>query len=417
MITQALTLSALFFGIALITIGNGLQGTLLGVRGAMEGFSIGTLGFIMSSYYGGFLLGSLYVQKLIPKVGHIRAFVAFASLASIAILLHSVILDPIFWGFIRVVSGFSFAGLFVVIESWLNDQSSNENRGKILSIYMAINHGGFLIGQLLLNLAHPEGFSHFILISILLSFALIPISITVSPFPCIETLKPIGIKELYKISPTGLVCGAGVGISHGAVWGLGPVFAQKLGFDIQGISLFMGAVILGGFFFQWPIGILSDRYDRRTVLCNVVWLGALFSFFASLISPTQLYYFLIAVLIFGGVSLPIYSLCIAHVNDHLNRNQMVAAGSTMVLVYGAGAFLGPLIASIWMEVIGPLGFFYHLTFVHIILGIFILLRIKRSSPVPLEKQEAFIPIPPRTSPVVAILEPNPTDESVESTDD
>ncbi|QPJ61015.1 MAG: MFS transporter [Candidatus Nitronauta litoralis] len=417
MITQLYTLWALFFGIALITIGNGLQGTILGVRGTMEGFSVGTLGFIMSSYYLGFLLGSFYVQKLILKVGHIRVFAAFASVASISILGHSLIFDPLSWGLFRLISGFSFAGIFVVAESWLNDQSQNEDRGKILSIYMAINHGGFLIGQLFLNLAHPGGFTHFILISILLSFALIPILVTASPFPSFNSYQPMSVSELYHNSPTALVGGICVGVAHGCVWGLGPVYAFKSGFDVYGVSIFMGVFLLGGFIFQWPIGMLSDKFDRRSVLFRVVWSAAIFALACSFFSETNSDLLLFLMFVFGGLSLPLYSLCIAHANDKLDRSQMVSGSSTMVLMYGCGALFGPLLGSLSMELFGRIGFFYQLTFVHIILGIFVFARIKKSAPVPLVEQEEFIPVPSTTSPMVSNLAPNATDESPESTNE
>lgn len=273
MISSITSIWALFLGIALITIGHGLQGTLLGVRGVLEGFSTGNMGIIMSCYYGGFLLGSLYIPRLVQRVGHIRVFAAFASLASVTILAHSIILDPFVWGLIRIASGFSFAGLFVVAESWLNDQCTRENRGRMLSIYMGINHGGFLAGQVLLNLAAPEEFTLFILISILLSLALVPILITASPAPSFDSPTPVSVRELYRISPTGMMGAVLVGIAHGAVWGMGPVFAHNIGLDVSGVSLFMGAAILGGFLFQWPIGNWSDTLDRRSVLHTVTWLS------------------------------------------------------------------------------------------------------------------------------------------------
>ncbi len=417
MIAYFFSIWSLFFGILLITIANGLQGTLLSVRGVMEGFSTESVGAIMSAYYGGFFLGSLQIPKLVRNVGHVRVFAALASLASVTILAHSVILNPLIWGTIRFASGFSFAGLYIVAESWLNDQSENATRGKFLSIYMAINHGGFFLGQLFLNLGHPQNHFLFILISILLSFSLIPILITVSPTPSFEDPDPINVKKLYNISPLGMVGVAGVGVAHGSIWGMGSVFAQGIGFDIQSISIFMGVLILGGFIFQWPVGILSDRYDRRAALNILMWLAGGSSLLCALIPQSQTQLILLGAFLLGGLTLPLYSLCIAHTNDHLVRNQMVSASSAMVLVYGGGAFFGPMLASVWMNLLGPFGLFFHLFTIHFLLGVFVLYRIRKRAPVPLEEQEPFTPIPPGTSPVVAVLTPGDTsDESANNSE-
>ncbi len=403
MIAKILPIWALFLGIGLITIGNGLQGTLLSLRGIIEGFSTLSIGTIMSSYYGGFFMGSILIPKLVKRVGHIRVFAAFASLASVTILAHSVILQPFIWGVIRFLSGFSFAGLFIVAESWLNDQSENDTRGKILSIYMGVNHGGFFLGQILLNFGNPEGYFLFILISILLSLSLVPILLTASPAPSFGDPEHINLNKLYNISPTGVVGAAVVGLTHGSLWGMGPVFVQKLNFGTQYISIYMGALILGGFILQWPIGFLSDKFDRRFVLNIVLWSSCALSLLCAFLPPTGDLVLLIGAFLLGGALLPLYSLCIAHTNDHLSRNQMVSASSTMVLVYGGGAFMGPAIASIWMVFTGPFGLFFHLCVVQFCLGIFFFYRIQKSPPVSLEQQEPLTLIPPRTSPVVACL--------------
>ena len=242
MLRKILPIWALFIGIAMITLGNGLQGTLLGVRASIEGFPTTTTGLVMSCYYAGFLLGSIYTPRFVMKVGHIRVFAALASLASAAVLIHSLFLDPLIWGLARLVAGTSFAGMFVVAESWLNGQSTNEIRGKILSIYMIIQYGGFIGGQFLLNLSSPEGYSLFILISIMLSFALVPILITAVPAPVFEEPEHVGLRDLWKISPLGVFAGMNVGIAHGAIWGMGAVFAQNSGRTVTETSIFMATI-------------------------------------------------------------------------------------------------------------------------------------------------------------------------------
>jgi len=403
MLHTLLSIWALFAGIGLITMGSGLQGTLIGVRASLEGFSIVATGVVMSCYYAGFFLGSKLAPKLVSRVGHIRAFAAFTSLASAAVLLHAVFISPFIWGVIRVVIGFAFAGLFVVAESWLNDLGTNQIRGRLLSTYMAVQHAGFFFGQFFLGIGDPGGFNLFVLISVLLSLALIPILTTVTPVPHFEIYNPVPLRDLYRISPLGVFGAVGAGMGQGAFWGLGAVYAQRTGFSLVEISMFMASIILGGFVWQWPIGWLSDRFDRRKVLQRVSWAGAAMALACVAVS----YYFKPFLLLFtfclGGLTLPLYSLLLAHTNDHLSRPQMVAASSAMVMVYGFGAFLGPLAAAGVMMLTGPAGFFYSQALFYFAIGGFALYRMGKRAPVPLEDQGPVIQVPPRPSPAVAAL--------------
>ncbi len=212
---------ALFLGIAMIMLGNGLQGSLLGLRATVEGFATATTGFVMSAYYVGFLLGSSLTPKLVKRVGHIRVFTALASMASAAVLLHAVFTTPAAWTAMRIVTGFSYAGLYVVAESWLNDRATNETRGQLLSVYMVIMVGGMGSGQLLLNVADPAGFELFILVSVLVSAALVPIALTAFAAPDFAAPSHVGVKQLYEISPLGVFGAFGTGIAHGAAFGMG----------------------------------------------------------------------------------------------------------------------------------------------------------------------------------------------------
>jgi MFS family permease len=403
MLNTLISIWALFAGIGLITMGSGLQGTLIGVRAGIEGFSILATGVVMSCYYGGFFLGSKLAPKLVSRVGHIRAFAAFTSLASATVLLHAVFLTPVIWGMIRVVTGFAYAGLFVVAESWLNDFSTNRIRGRLLSTYMAVQHGGFFCGQFFLSLGNPEGFNLFVLISVLLSVALIPILTTVTPAPPFEFYTPVHIRKLYEISPLGVFGAMGAGMGQGAFWGLGAVYAQKTGFSLLEISMFMASIILGGFVWQWPIGWLSDKFDRRKVLHGVSLAGAAMALICVVVS----FYFKALLLIFtfclGGLTLPLYPLILAHTNDHLSRPQMVGASSAMVMVYGFGAFLGPLTAAGIMRISGTEGYFYSQALFYAVIGGFAWYRMRQSAPVPLEEQGNFIQVPPRPSPVISVL--------------
>lgn len=257
---------ALLFGIALLMLGNGLQGSLLGLRASLEGFGTSVTGLVISAFYVGLLIGAALTPRLVLRVGHIRVFAALASVASAFILLHAVFLSAPVWFVIRLVTGFCFSGLYVVAESWLNQASTNETRGKLLSVYMIISYASMGFGQLLLNLSDPGGFPLFILISVLVSLALVPISLTRTPAPQLETPEPISLKKLYKLSPMGFFGSLGSGLAQGAFFGMGAVYGGLSGLSIAQISLLLSLPLLGLVISQFPIGALSDRLDRRMVL-------------------------------------------------------------------------------------------------------------------------------------------------------
>ena len=395
--------SALLLSIGMLSLGGGLQGTLLGVRSTLEGFSPSTTGMIMSGFFLGYLLGAIYVPRFVQRVGHIRVFGALASISSAAILLHPLIIHSAVWTLIRIVSGFCWAGIGVVTESWLNHNAINKTRGKLLSIYMMIQMIANGCGQLFLNTADPRGFPLFILVSVLISLALVPILLTVAPAPHFETPSVLSLKNLYKISPLGITGTFLVGIAHSALLGMGMVYASKAGFSIGQISLFMALIFLGGAAFQWPLGLLSDRYDRRQVITCVAFAASITAFVA-LILPSYLPMILLPLIfIVAGFSLPLYSLFIAHTNDHLNPDHMVAASSGLTLVLGLGTTIGPVAAGYFMEALGAGGFFTFLIIVHGLIGIFALYRMTRREAIPLEEQKDIVPFPIRSTPVVANL--------------
>ena len=401
---------ALFLGIALIMLGNGLQGSLLGLRASLEGFPTAVTGVVMSAYFVGFLAGSTLVPRLVKRVGHIRVFAALASLASATVLVHSVYVTPLAWGAMRLVTGICFAGLYVVAESWLNDRATNETRGQLLSVYMVIMLAGMGSGQFLLNLADPANFELFVLISVLVSLALIPILLTAAPAPEFLTPSPVSLRQLYRISPLGVLGTLGTGVAQGGLVGMGAVFATEAGYSIAEVSIFMAAAMFGGMLLQWPVGRLSDRFDRRRVLTVVTFLAAICAIVASMVAgsfaetaPAWAIFALISV--FGGMNMPMYSLTIAHTNDYLEPSQMVAASSSLVLVGGIGAAFGPVTLAGMMSVMGPAGFFWGLGLIHAAIGFFALYRMSRRASRPLDDQGPFVAVPPRASPVAAYLTP------------
>ena len=391
---------ALLLGIALIMLGNGLQGTLLGVRATLEGFGTGTTGLVMTGYFAGFLAGSAIVPRLLANVGHIRVFAALASLASGAAVLHTVFVSPISWFLIRVVTGFCFAGLYVVAESWINDAATNKTRGQLLSVYMIMVTGGMGSGQLLMNLSDPRGFELFVLISVLVSFALVPITLSVGRAPTFEAPESIGVRALFRASPLGVAGAFLVGIAHSALFAMGPVYGTEIGLAVDRLSLFIAAALFGGLVLQWPIGWLSDRFDRRKVIMAMAWIAAGASFTAG-VGGIDSYALLVgATALLGGTSLPLYSLCSAHTNDHLAQRQIVAASATLVLVGGLGLTVGPLLAAGLMRLTGSPGLFWLLAVVHGGIGGYGLYRMMRRDPVPLDDQRTYAPISLRTSPLV-----------------
>lgn len=404
---------ALFLGIAFMMLGNGLQGTLLGVRATLEGFPTGVTGLVMTAYYLGFLAGSMLTPKIVERVGHIRVFAALASIASASVLVHAVLIDPWTWGAMRLATGFSYAGLYVVSESWLNDRSTNETRGQILSVYMIVMLGGLALGQLLLNVGDPGNFELFILISVLVSVALVPIALTASPAPSFDAPTPVGLRELYRVSPLGVVGGMGNGMASGMLFGMGAVYAQLAGMTVGQVSLFMALMFVGAMLLQWPIGRISDVLDRRKVILAVASLASAVFLAVALMPGLPVWIVLASAFVFGGLALPMYSLCGAHLNDHLEPRQMVAASGGYVLMNGLGASLGPVTASAAMTSAGPVGFFLALALIHCGIGLFAVWRMMRRPAVPLAEQGPFVAMPQRGSPIAATLNP----ETPESFDD
>ena len=401
---------ALFFGFAIISTAHGLQGTLLGIRAIVEGFSFVSTGFVVAGYYVGFLAGSILIPTLLQRVGHIRVFAALASLASIAILLHSVFLEPISWFFIRILTGISLSGIYVIMESWLNDKSTNKTRGKILSIYMIVTFSFVGLGQLLLNLSDPAKVDLFILVSILLSFSLLPILLSITDAPNFDNPKRLTLKELYILTPLGFVGAFFIGLAHSAIFGYGAVYAIAKGFSTFEISIFMIIVSTFGAILQWPIGYLSDRIDRRIILVGVTLIASCLSIFIVASSYLSLIIFFIILAFYAGMSLPMYSLAVAHTNDFLQPDEIVAASSSMAILVGIGAILGPIAASLFMKSIGPDGFFAYLFIVHLLLGLFGLYRMgKRAKPTDIESQ--YVPLPRNIS--AAGMELNPKVEPTE----
>ncbi len=401
---------ALFFGVGMIMLANGLQGSLIGVRASLEGYTAFAAGFIMTGYYAGFLSGALVIPQRIKNVGHVRTFAALASIASISILLHSLHVSFFGWFLMRFITGMCFVGMYTVAESWINDLSENNNRGQALSVYMMVSMAGSAFGQLFLNIASPETATLFMLVSILISVSLVPILVVVSKQPDFSISEFLTIKELYNTSPLGVTAAVLTGLAHGTLWGIGSIYALKNGLTIEQVSIFMFTFIIGGAVNQYLIGYLSDRYDRRSVLVAVAFLASFFSVLA-VVFGTSFTSLLIITFIFGGLTVPLYALAIAHTNDFLSKKEMVAASAGLQLATGAGLTVGPLLGGLAIDLIGAAGFWIYLFVIHGSLGIFGLYRMSIRDAVPLEDQGSTVLLNSRSAIVSMELYPDAEESS------
>ena len=403
MIAAILSCWALLLGLGLLMLGNGLQGTLLGLRATLEGFPTATTGIVMTAFFAGYAVGSQLVPRLIRHVGHVRVFAALASLASASVLLHAVFVEPLPWFTLRLVTGFCFAGLYLVTESWLNDIATNENRGQLLAVYMVVMMGGAGAGQLLLNVADPRGFELFVLVSVLVSLALVPMLLSAGRAPEFSAPEPIGLAHLYRASPLGIVGSFSTGAAQGSFFGMGAVFGNKIGLDVAEVSWLMTAFAIGGMVVQWPVGRLSDAMDRRKVIVASTGISTVLAAAGIAATERSVLELLAVIALYGGFSIPLYSLFIAHTNDHLAPRQRVAASAGLVFVGGLGAVTGPLLCSAIMSLVGPVGFLMFLTANHGAVTTYGLWRMIRRDPVPLEEQRQYAAMAPRAGAISAAI--------------
>lgn len=395
---------ALLLSVALLLMGNGLQGTLLPLRAELEAFGTFNIGILGSAYFLGFATGCLLGPGMVRRVGHIRTFTALTAIASTVALAHALAVDPMIWWPLRAVTGFCFAGLYVVIESWLNEHASNETRGRILSVYTMINLSVITLGQLMIMLYDPQAFPLFALASILVSLAAVPIALTSSDAPAPPRLAALRPARIYQLSPVGLVGCFATGLANSPFWTLGPVFAIASGLDVRGVAVFMSLTVIAGAIGQWPLGRASDRLDRRQVIvlaCALAGLAGLGLAATSVFRPEWLFF---GAFLFGVFAIPIYAICVAHANDFMEPGEFVEASASLLLASAAGSIIGPLVAAAVMAQVGVAGLFLTTAVVHAGLAVFAVHRMrKRAAPRP-EEHVPFVPVP-RTSPVVAELDP------------
>ena len=385
---------ALFFGILLLMAGNGLQGSLVGVRSETEGFSVTVAGFVMAAYFAGFLFGSRVAERLIAQVGHIRVFAGLASMASTAVLIHVLFIDPVTWGAMRFVTGLCMAGLYVTEESWLNDLATNQTRGRLLSMYMIVTMGGMTIGQFLLDVADPDGVKLFVLASVLVSASLIPIVLSASSNPPLAVPEKMSLRELADIIPTGIFCAFWNGAAVGVLMGLGAVYAVAVDVPDSRLAFFLAAPLFGSMLLQWPIGYVSDRVSRRGVIL-VVALVAVATCAALAGAPEGSWVSIGLMGVLGAVAFPIYSLTIAYTADWLPSENLTAGSAVLVRVNGVGALAGPLVATVVIGMTSPVAYFWTMAAPFATVVLYLGYRIVVADAP--ETQRAFVAFPARAS--------------------
>ena len=366
----------LLLGVMLLMVGNGVQGTLLGVRGAAEGFSTLQLSIVMSAYFLGFLIGAQLTPIMIRQVGHVRVFSAMGSLISAVLILYPLVLDWTAWSLMRVLIGFCFSGIYITAESWLNNTATNETRGQALSAYMIVQMLGIIASQGLLAMGDPGGFGLFIIPSVLVSLAFMPLLLADTPAPTFDTVKRLGFRKLWVTSPLGCVGMLLTGGIFSAMFGMASVWGAMSTLTLKQIAAFGAALYVGGLVLQYPIGWASDRMDRRRLIMGLSLVGAAVMFVATAVDlPFEA--ILVVALLLGGMINPLYSLLIALTNDYLEKEEMPGASAGMIFLNGFGAIFGPLAAGYLMGLIGKSGYFLFLGILFLALGVYAGWRISR----------------------------------------
>ncbi|PKM31080.1 MAG: MFS transporter [Gammaproteobacteria bacterium HGW-Gammaproteobacteria-11] len=398
MIKILLPIAALLSGIALLLLGTGLLNTLLALRGSGEGFTDQTLGLLGSAYFAGFILGTWLCPKLIRRMGHVRAFAFLAAAEAVSILLHALLVEPLTWLVLRVVTGVALVGIYTVIESWLNTQAPPDRRGQVFALYMAVNLGSLALAQQLLRLDSPMAFSLFALAAMLVTAALMPVVATRLPQPVIENTPGLSLRKLWQAAP--VACSAALlsGLAMGGFWGLGAVYAGRMGMDTGQIATFVSLVIIAGAAMQWPLGMLSDRADRRLALAIISAIAVTGGLLMALLGQFG-QWLLLAAAVFGGGAFAVYPAAVAHLIDHLKHADILSGNASLLMLHGLGAAIGPALAGAVMGITAPLALPLFFAVMFGLCGLYALSQARRGADRIVDEPAHFIPMV-RTSPEV-----------------
>jgi MFS family permease len=403
MLATVTSVYSLLLGMGILLTGSGLLGTLLGLRASMEGFSELLIGVIMSAFFLGYIAGSFLCPPLIRRVGHIRAFATLAAVASVASLMHGLVVDPVVWWALRIVTGIAVLGLYMVIESWLNEQVRHK-RGQVFAVYMMVTLIALGAGQFLILAYGPGSLASFVLVGMLFSLGLLPVALTPVSQPVPVKTPYFPLKGLYRRSPAGFVGSLVSGMITGTFWGLSAVYALAIGLDEMGVALFISAVIFGGALLQWPIGHLSDNRDRRVVMVMVCLAGAIAATGIFALAEVSLIGLLATAVLYGGFSFSLYALSVAHTHDRVDVQHVLDATRGLLLLNGIGATLGPILTGLVMHFTDSRTLPIAMGMLLVLLALFVQHRIRTDRPVSAEEQGEFVPVT-RTSPMAAEMDP------------
>lgn len=403
--------TALLLATAILMLGGGLQGVLLPLRAQIAGFSDIEIGIIGSAYFLGQLGGCLFAQSVIGRVGHIRAFAAFSAVASTMPLIHAMSNDPIVWFVVRLISGAAFAGILLVIESWLSAASEVETRGRVLGAYTLIHLIVVVGGMQLISLRSPAEFELFSVVAILFSLAAVPIALTAAIAPVPPKRAKIRLGWLFKISPAAWSAAFLTGITNGAFWMMAPIYAREIGYSVTGVALFTATSVLAGAIVQWPVGSLSDRFGRRSFLAILSAVSAAAAIGLAMTDPSMVTAAFVLIAIFGAANFPIYTLSLAHANDLVNKRRAVEVASSLLLIFSIGAVIGPFVSAFAMDMFGHSALFITTATAHVLIVAVIAVRGQIRPVIPERHKEDFV-LTPRTTPAVYELDPrgDPTAE-------
>ena len=390
--SHLISLFALLLGAAGFVAATGLLGTAVSLRAASLGFSGAVLGLVLSAYFAGFVIGTYIGPRIVRRTGHIRAFSVFAATACAAVLLHVVFVSAAWWALLRLLTGASVVGMYMVLESWLNERSTNEQRGAVFSAYQAVSLLSLGLGQYLLLVDPGSEIKPFVLTGVLLALALLPVALTRVPEPKPVRPAKLGLRHLWSVSPLGVLGTFCTALAGSLLFALGPIYALQTGMTKDGVALFMSVIIFGGAVLQWPIGRLSDAFDRRTVILYVAIGAAVLAFAAIFARGLGSPIFFAVVFLYGGAVFSLYPLCVAHAGDHVSKDQVVETASGLLLVYGLGATAGPFLGGSVMGAFGPGLFFVMLAAVLGTLAVTAAVRMWVRAAPPVSAQENFVPL-------------------------
>jgi len=392
----------LLFAAGILLGGNGLQGTLIALRGAQEGFSPAQIGLFGTFYFAGFLLGCLAIMRMMKAVGHVRSFSALAAIASAGTLLLVLVVDPIMWSAVRFATGFCFAGLFTIMEAWLNSGAQNADRARVLATYRMVDIGSVTGAQFLIPVFGIQGFAIFAVMSIMITLSLVPISLGDRSNPRAPEDVKLDLLRVFHISPLGCIGCIAVGLTNSAFRTLSPVYAEQIGMSVADVATFVSVSIIGGGLIQYPLGALSDRWDRRKILLVSTCLAMTSAIAIAAFGGKSPLLALVLVFVFGSFAMPLYSLSAAHANDRAGKDEFVVVNAALMLFYSFGAIVGPFSASFGMEHAGPAALFVFIAAVYSIFICVIVYRMVVRTSVPRERRGRFTALL-RTSPLFARL--------------